>query len=688
MVWDNVTLLHDSPPSVSMSGMVYDSYIRSEVLFGGGVFINGTSNTIFYNQTWIYSPQGAWYELNTPVAPPPRAGCVMQYIQPPYNEIVLFGGINETAAFDDTWILNMTTYTWTNATSSGLHPSKRGVAMSASLPGGDGFILYGGANATGGIPSLVTTSRYANDVWEYTPTTLWKNITYGQMPTKRGGATFEYTGSGSDYILFGGVTDNSNLPLLLSDTWLYNSTADTWAKENSSSGSNSGFAGCGVYDPQTFEDLYIGGYGYLGSGNTTWRWSPSTSVWSQAATSPGLKQPTIAGTECAFDPALNGTIVFGGTNAPQLGGNYFEDYDSTYLVRDVGLTISYHTPGTILSGSPFEIDARAVNDWGVTVSVNSTIALSDSTGTISPVSITLVDGYGVATVAVAKPLNPDTVSACLDGVCSSLSIPVLGVAESIAITPFPSFIQAGTVMNITLTVKNAAGGSAGWWNGTANLTTLPGKNITPVKIVYGLGTSAIKPTVVGNYSLLAFSGALAGAEENFTVTPGTLSNLSISLDSSTVKTGGFENGTITALDSYGNRVMLQKVNVSDILGDVTPTNFSMVGGVASISLKIGNTTGTDIVHALAETVSGVSESFYVAPVKVTPPVTTTTTSSSSNLSLIALVVIIVGAAVAIVLIVFRKIIFRKKNEPKPVAYLGLLPFQEDTKEKHHEEHRH
>jgi hypothetical protein len=670
-----------------MAAMAYDTELRSEVLFGGGLFINGTSQTIFYNQTWVYSPQGIWYQLNTLNSPPPRAGGVMEYISQPYNEMVLFGGINETAAFDDTWVLNMTTDSWTNTTAAGVHPSSRGIPMAAPLRGQNGFIIFGGANATGGVPSLVTTTKYSNDMWEYTPTGLWKNITGLVSPSPRAGGSFAYSGSGSNYVLFGGVTDSSHLPLLLTDTWLYDSSSGKWSQQNTTAGSTSSFAGCTVYDPLTSEVLYMGGYGYLGSGNSTWRWSTLSSGWGQAASMPTMQQPTIAGTECAYDPALNGTIVFGGTNAPQLGGNDFRDYDTTYLVRDTGWSLTYVTSGPVVSGSPFELFARAVNEWGLTVDTNVSLVLTDSTGTINPATLALGYGYGEATVVILKPLSPDGVSACLYGVCASISLPVLADAKSIAIMPFSTLIQAGRVINITLDVKDSTGGYADWWNGTANLTVLPGRNITPVTITYGVGTSQMKPTMVGNYTLVAFSGALAGSQCNFTVTPGALSNLSVATSFSDVRVRGTQNVSITALDAYGNRVMLQRVNISDILGDVAPGNFSMRGGVAIISLHIGNASGTDIIHAIAEGVSGVSSSFYVSPAQVTTSPPPPSSSSPFN-SLLLSVIIVVAAAVIIALIVFRKVIFRRKDDPKPVAYLGLLPFKEDTKEKHHEEHRH
>lgn len=693
LLWQNRTLLHNAPPSLSMTSMVYDPVLRSEILFGGGVFLNGTSTTIFYNETWVYSPQGVWYQLDTVHAPAPRAGSSMAYISPPYNEVVLFGGINETRAFGDTWVLNMTTYVWENTTGLGIHPSPRGMAMYASLPNDQGLLLFAGANATAGIPSLITTTHYSDDIWEYTPTTLWKNITGQYMPSARAGAAFSYSGVGSNFVLFGGVTDSSHLPLLLSDTWTFDASTLNWTQQNTTSGISSPFAGCTVYDSLTYENLYIGGYGYLGSGNTTWRWTPTSSGWTQAAISPALQQPTLAGPGCAYDPALNGTVVFGGTNAPQLGGNDFRAYDNTYLVTDVGWSLSYSATGPIVSGQPFEMTARAVNEWGLTVETNVSLAITDSTGTIVPTSIALVNGLGKAAAVVAKPFGSDNVTACLDEICASVSVHVQGNAETIAISPFPSVIQAGTSLNITLGVKNAAGGAVGWWNGTANLTVLPGRNITSVRILDGIGTSELKPTIVGNYTVLVFSGSLGGSQVNFSVVPGPLSNLTVAASSSSVRIRSIENLSITAMDSYGNRVLLKKVNVSDILGDISISNLSLKEGATVVSLYIGNNTGIDLIHAMAENVSGVSSPFFVLPPQTqnnqNPP-----PSSSSSVSWPVLAAIIIAEAIAIPVIIFRERIFKRKKkatpgkqEPEPVPYLGLLPFQQNEDQESGDEHR-
>ena len=87
------------PLLVYAASAAFDPGLQGVVLFGGG------SGGIDQNTTWLWDQVGAtWTLLSTPHSPPAREGAGMTY-DAALHHVILFGGQNNNAYFNDTWEL-------------------------------------------------------------------------------------------------------------------------------------------------------------------------------------------------------------------------------------------------------------------------------------------------------------------------------------------------------------------------------------------------------------------------------------------------------------------------------------------------------------------------------------------------------------------------------------------------------
>lgn len=168
------------------------------ILFGGfGVEANGTSIG-YLGDTWSFV-DNRWTEVIsnascTPTTcPSPRSGAMMTY-DPARAGLLLFGGENNSFAFNDTWLF--ANGSWTNITSSaGAAPCPRYLGAMTYDPSDGYIVLYGGSNVLADSMS---------DTWEF-GSGHWTNITttVGTSPGPRSGAAIAASPSGY-VLLYGG----------------------------------------------------------------------------------------------------------------------------------------------------------------------------------------------------------------------------------------------------------------------------------------------------------------------------------------------------------------------------------------------------------------------------------------------------------------------------------------------------
>lgn len=185
-----------NPKKRGGSSVVYDSNNDKTFLFGG------YSGSVFYNDTWIYDySSNSWSEKITAVSPSNRSGASIIY-DSKTNKIVLFGGGISGTYYNDTLIYDLSLNIWINMTPS-LAPSRRTGASMVYDTENEKSILFGGLGDEGG-------NVYYNDTWVYdVSTNSWTELTPINRPTNKYAASMSYMENVGKSVLLGGWNGTS-----------------------------------------------------------------------------------------------------------------------------------------------------------------------------------------------------------------------------------------------------------------------------------------------------------------------------------------------------------------------------------------------------------------------------------------------------------------------------------------------
>ncbi|QDU92950.1 Kelch repeat-containing protein [Lignipirellula cremea] len=94
--------------NLAWASMAYDPQGDRVLLFGGGLATNPSGSA----PTWSYDcRQNRWSRLDLPLQPPPRCNGSLVY-EPGSHTLVLFGGYDQAAALNDTWVFDLKTNRW------------------------------------------------------------------------------------------------------------------------------------------------------------------------------------------------------------------------------------------------------------------------------------------------------------------------------------------------------------------------------------------------------------------------------------------------------------------------------------------------------------------------------------------------------------------------------------------------
>ncbi|HEY2565216.1 MAG TPA: kelch repeat-containing protein [Acidimicrobiales bacterium] len=276
-----------SPAPRDGAAMAYDPATKQLVFFGG----HGTDAARGRNDTWIWNG-GTWKQLATATAPPARYRASMAF-DPATNQLILFGGFDDTTSFDDTWAWDGATWKKLAPASS---PSPRFGTSIAYDPGTKQLILFGG-NTAGG--------SYLNDTWTWDGET-WKQLAPASSPSPRYGASMDYYPATNQLVLFGGFVPG---PGSLNDTWTWDGA--TWRvlpPPSVLAAPSPRYLASMAYDPATNQLVLFGGYGDV---NDTWTWGEGGWQKLAPATSPSAR----SGASIAYDPVFNQLVLFGGADS-------------------------------------------------------------------------------------------------------------------------------------------------------------------------------------------------------------------------------------------------------------------------------------------------------------------------------------------------------------------------------------
>jgi len=298
-----------SPSPRDMHRMVYDSASQKMVMFGG---CEGSANC--NAETWLYSvASNTWTNAAPSSSPPYRWGHSMAN-DSIHEKVVLFGGATAPGVNDETWIYDSATNTWTNPSPTS-RPSPRFFSDMAYDPVTNKVVLFGGQD----------NSVAYQDTWLYdVGANTWTQVFPATSPSQRDMHRMVYDSTTQNIVMFGGcdMTANCN-----AETWLYNATSNTWTNAAPSSSPPYRWGHSMAYDSAQQKVVLFGGATAPGLSADTWLYAETAPPTAPSApqnlqATPGDSQVTLTWgvpTSNGGSPITNYRI-YGGTTS---GGETF-----------------------------------------------------------------------------------------------------------------------------------------------------------------------------------------------------------------------------------------------------------------------------------------------------------------------------------------------------------------------------
>jgi hypothetical protein len=304
-------------PSQAPSGRIFHAMVfdegRNEIVLFGGI-----DNSQVFGDTWLWNGSN-WIQQFPAESPSPRFGQAMAY-DAARQEVVLFGGSNGTiigAGETETWVWNGAT--WTQVFPAISPPPRDLAAMTYDAARGK-TVLFGGRNLSPG-PGF---GSELSDTW------VWDGFDWTQVfpathPSARIEHAITFDASRGEVVLFGGRL--ATFPSDFDDTWVWNGINWTQRFPATSPPPTGGHAI--AYDAARTQVIMFGGYDNGAfSRSDTWSWSGTD--WAQLT--PATSPPGRANHALAYDSTLREIVLFGGGSPSASGEPGFND---TWVFQDI-----------------------------------------------------------------------------------------------------------------------------------------------------------------------------------------------------------------------------------------------------------------------------------------------------------------------------------------------------------------
>jgi len=276
-----------------MTTMAYDSESDRVVLFGGSIFVRGS--TLHTDETWVYDfNTNSWTFMNPTTRPSPRSEHAMAY-DAQSDRIIMFGGfVGMPTVFADTWAYDFNTNTWTDLT-SGMAPSGRVHPAMAYDDESDRVVLFGGS-----------TGAESDETWAYDfETNTWTDVTPTARPFGRSGHAMAYDAQSDRVVLFGGLGQFGPR----NDTWAYDFNTNVWTNLDPATHPSARVSHSMTYDTESDRVILFGGDpGVLN--DETWTYDLDANVWENA--SPATGPAARSGHALLYDAQSDRIVLFGG----------------------------------------------------------------------------------------------------------------------------------------------------------------------------------------------------------------------------------------------------------------------------------------------------------------------------------------------------------------------------------------
>lgn len=301
--WSSIFPTGTAPTPRWSTSAVYDP-VRDRVLIFGGL-----NDSERYNDTWALnlSAGESWEFLSTPDAPQARGGHIAVY-DPVRDQMVIFGGDNGIGwpNVNDTWALSLGgALQWTELAQSGSRPAARASHSGIYDPVRQRLVVYGGWSGGGPL----------GDSWAMNldGTPAWTQLApAGPTPAPRLGHIAAYDSARDRMVIYGGDSYGE-----LNDIWAMSFAGNgTWLQlQGSGNQAPSKYLASAVYDPLGDRVIVFGGNESGQDSNSTWSLAfTSPAIFRNLEDLAGRPSGRIAGTS-VYDPVRNRMLVFCGWDA-------------------------------------------------------------------------------------------------------------------------------------------------------------------------------------------------------------------------------------------------------------------------------------------------------------------------------------------------------------------------------------
>jgi hypothetical protein len=205
--WTKVELAEGSiePAPRSIPCAVYSPLDDAIYMYGGTTYDADFTNFIFYDDAWVFDlSTRSWTLLYEHAPAGTRAGAGCDYLD---GKIYISHGSRGLDLFfyDDTWIWDLVTNTWTLLATSEIRPRGRFQLGFNRIPGTENFLLLNGQWTPGQRRQI-----YLQDVWVLNSNTLnWQELDVSNSPQPVHDST-AYALTSSKWLLMSGGDSNEN----------------------------------------------------------------------------------------------------------------------------------------------------------------------------------------------------------------------------------------------------------------------------------------------------------------------------------------------------------------------------------------------------------------------------------------------------------------------------------------------
>jgi PKD repeat protein len=336
-----------APQVRTWAAMAYDPALHAVVLFGGY-----SPSVVPFGDTWEFT-RGTWTNIGSTlaVAPPPRWGAAFAF-DARAQQLVLFGGRNLTALFNDTWTFTINGWAHANPRTA---PSPREMAQMA-YDGTDKYVLLFGGES---YRAPGASAHPLNDSWIFTGGS-WANITASlggaPPPTVAGG--FAFDSHDGELVLVGGLAAPVGTGPCPASSAVWTYAHGVWAQRSSPVTPPARTGALLVDDPLDGALLMFGGTIVRDNGCSfdASTWSYANNTWTDLTPIATVPPPARCCGAIAFD-ALDGYALLFGGNA---NGIYVNDTWSYGVAPLTATAVSTPSRG----GVPLNVSFAATASGG------------------------------------------------------------------------------------------------------------------------------------------------------------------------------------------------------------------------------------------------------------------------------------------------------------------------------------